>query len=140
MRSRDPIEVTTSTSVTVQRVAYLAAITQIIACFAPVVSDPVTGSRTWLGNGISGFALLLLGLLSLWLAHKARYRQAALSGTISALIGWGTYFQVVVGRSSGSVDAASQSPAIGLFISMLAPLVLIALPLVSRRDRAFLGD
>ncbi len=137
MRSSDSLEVTTASSLAVQRVAYLAAVTQIVACFMPAVSDPVTGPRTWLERGVAGYGLLALGLLSLWLAHRARYGPAALAGASSAIIGWLTYFQLMLNRSSpgmSSIDAAFQSPEIGLFIAMLAPLILLALPLVSRRD------
>ncbi|MDQ6738502.1 MAG: hypothetical protein M3Z30_12480 [Gemmatimonadota bacterium] len=139
MQLKESHEVTSSTALTVQRAGYAAAAAQIFACFIPVVSIPAVYTLTWLETGLPGEVILALGLCSAWFVYRARYDRAAWCGAFSAIIAWVVYFELMFQGPRITIDPNTWyggSPAVGLFISMLAPLVLVALPIVTRRQIA----
>ena len=139
MQPRDLHEVTSTTALTVQRAGYLAAVAQIFACFIPVVSIPTIYTLTWLETGLPGELILALALCSAWFVHRKRYDRAAWCGAVSAIVAWVVYFEIMFQGPRITIDPNTWyggSPAIGLFISMLAPIVLVALPIVTRRHIA----
>lgn len=139
MQRKELHEITSTTALTVQRTGYAAAAAQILACFVPVVSIPGVYRLTWLETGRLGELVLALGLCSAWFVYRGRYDRAAWCGAFSAVIAWVVYFELMFQGPRITIDPNTWyggSPSVGLFISMLAPIVLVALPIVTRRHIA----
>lgn len=143
MAARNWQDVTSTTASSVRRAGYLAVALQILACFIPVVSGPDNHTLTWLETGLPGALILALGLCSAWFLYRRHFDRAAWCGAASAILAWVIYFELLFQGPRISIDPDTWyggSPAIGLFLCMLAPIVLVALPIVTHRQPAKSSD
>ncbi|MDQ2889486.1 MAG: hypothetical protein M3R65_02885 [Gemmatimonadota bacterium] len=137
MPARQSEDITSATPSALQHAGYLASAVQICGCLMLTLGSLVSGTPALFERSTLGLLVLALGVCSIWFVRRCQYSLSGSCALIAALIGWATYFELLLPRvtaSLGTPGAAYSLPQTGLFLMMLAPIVLIALPFVTKRE------